>query len=368
MVSIIAFTEQGLRTAARIQKAFPDAEAAAKMRGGNVPESAAAWTAARFLKGNTLVFIGAAGIAVRCIAPCVKDKLTDPAVLVIDEAGRFVIPVLSGHVGGANAMALRIASILGAQAVITTATDTEGLFAVDVFAEQNGLRILNRNGIRHVSARLLQTGRITMRFDPPSAAPADLPQEVRLLSPQDTEPADVIISPFLPAAQAGESCRSAAVGSAECEETLFLVPREICIGMGCRKGRPQEELEAFLTALLAENGIRREAIAGIFSLDLKKEEPGLCGLAEKWKLPFRTFTAEQLRGVPGEFTASGFVESRTGVDNVCERAAMAACGTAGGRLILAKQAKDGMTAAAAVRNWKTIFVGADADRIPRASD
>ena len=100
-----------------------------------------------FREGEALVFIGAAGIAVRMIAPFVKDKLTDPPVIVIDEFGENVIPVLSGHIGGANGLALEIAASIGARPVITTATDLNDAFSVDLFAKENGLKIANRDGI-----------------------------------------------------------------------------------------------------------------------------------------------------------------------------------------------------------------------------
>lgn len=103
-----------------------------------------------------MLFVGAAGIAVRAIAPLVKDKLTDPAVLVMDEAGQFVIPILSGHVGGANELARLIAGLCQAVPVITTATDVNRVFAVDVFAAKNSLIIADREAARHVAMDLLE--------------------------------------------------------------------------------------------------------------------------------------------------------------------------------------------------------------------
>ena len=115
-----------------------------------------------FEKREALIFIGAAGIAVRSVAPYVKDKLTDPPVIVIDESGRHVIPVLSGHVGGANELALKIAAVIGAEPVLTTATDVSGAFSVDLFAGENGLRILNREGIAKVSSSALEGKAVTI--------------------------------------------------------------------------------------------------------------------------------------------------------------------------------------------------------------
>ena len=107
-----------------------------------------------FAQQFPVIFIGALGITVRAIAPLIRHKTVDSPVLVLDEAGQFVIPVLSGHLGGANELAQQIAESLHSAAVVTTATDVNGLFAVDVFARKNGLRMCNPEAIRHVSGKL----------------------------------------------------------------------------------------------------------------------------------------------------------------------------------------------------------------------
>lgn len=107
-------------------------------------KSLSEWTGSMFGQKRALVFIGAAGIAVRAIAPFVRDKMTDPPVVAVDEAGHFCIPLLSGHVGGANELAERMACWLQGIPVITTATDINGIFAVDVFAARRGLCITDR--------------------------------------------------------------------------------------------------------------------------------------------------------------------------------------------------------------------------------
>ena len=99
------------------------------------------WAARAFGRSEALVFVGAAGIAVRAIAPCLRHKSTDPAVVVVDEAGRYAVPILSGHLGGANDLARRIAALTGAEAVLTTATDVNGVFAADQWARRQGLLV-----------------------------------------------------------------------------------------------------------------------------------------------------------------------------------------------------------------------------------
>ena len=108
-----------------------------------VKESVEEWAAARFEAHEAIIFVGAVGIAVRAIAPSVKDKLSDSPVIVIDDTGSYVIPILSGHVGGADKIAVTIAELIGAQPVITTSTDLHEAFSADVFARENGLKIRN---------------------------------------------------------------------------------------------------------------------------------------------------------------------------------------------------------------------------------
>ena len=113
------------------------------------------WAGEGFMEADALVFCCAAGIAVRAIAPWVKDKTTDPAVVVTDEKGLFAVPVLSGHIGGANELAVEIARVTGGTPVVTTATDVNGLFAVDVFAEKNCLYLTDMKLAKEVSAALV---------------------------------------------------------------------------------------------------------------------------------------------------------------------------------------------------------------------
>jgi cobalt-precorrin 5A hydrolase len=303
----------------------------------SVSKSLSAWTREQFEGKNALLFIGACGIAVRAIAPFLGDKLTDPPVLVMDEAGKFVIPILSGHYGGANALAKQLAEKTGATAVITTATDVNGLFAVDVFAKKNHLVICNRNGIEKVSSRVLEKKAITMAIA--GGREGEPPKEVIIIPYPAQERVSVLISPFQEAA-----------GSAE----LQLCPKVIVIGIGCRRGKTLPQIEAVLQKQVEKANIRWEAISVIASIDRKGEEEGLLELAEKYQLPFLIFTKEELNKVTGEFQSSDFVQEQVGVDNVCERSAMAASGRQG-RLISEKYAEDGITIAIAAQDWRVIF-------------
>ncbi len=299
-----------------------------------VTESVADWAARRFEEKNALLFVGAAGIAVRAVAPLVKDKLTDAPVLVMDDGGRYVIPLLSGHVGGANELARLLAEKTGAEPVITTSTDVHGKFAVDVFAKKNGLRIRNREGIAAVSAKLLQGEEITLAvsegigIDRASLEEFQVrhPGEIRLVT---EGAADVRI------------VRPKETGGCA---ALVLEKKEYILGIGCRKGKEADALRAFVQKKLSAQKISMEEVSCIASIDCKKEEAGLVCLAKSGDIPFVTYSAEALAAVEGDFTESEFVRRQVGVGNVSERAAMAACAQTG-RLILPKQAEDGMTLA-----------------------
>ena len=140
-LELIAFTQRGNALAEQLAKTLSDhGHQAAYTRDGLKAE---AWAERAFSRSEGLIFVGATGIAVRSIAPHLRHKSTDPAVIVVDEGGQFVIPILSGHLGGANDLAREIATLIGAVPVITTATDVNGVFAVDQWARRQGLMVCN---------------------------------------------------------------------------------------------------------------------------------------------------------------------------------------------------------------------------------
>ncbi|MBQ6551725.1 MAG: cobalt-precorrin 5A hydrolase [Lachnospiraceae bacterium] len=285
---------------------------------------ASAWAEEAFREADALVFACASGIAVRAIAPWVRDKTTDPAVIVMDDHGHFVIPLLSGHIGGANELAQVLAEGLHATPVLTTATDVSGVFAVDVFAKKNHLAITDMKLAKDVSAALLAGQPVGFRSDVPWEGP--LPMGL-------TE---------------GEAALGIRIGKADGEQpfekTLALVPRRYAAGLGCRRGKPYEDLARFVAAQLEAAGVSEKELRCIASIDLKKDEQGLIELGEQLGVPFVTYTAEELQAVPGKFTVSEFVKAHTGVDSVCERAAVLA---SRGNLMKRKTAADGMTFALA---------------------
>lgn len=202
MIALISFTGRGQALAETLARAL-DGQAVRCNR----EQSLDGWTREHFQTGNALVFVGAAGIAVRAVAPYVKSKTTDPAVVVVDETGQFAVPILSGHLGGANELAQKVAALCGAVPVITTATDLSGVFAVDQWAKRQSCAILNPEGIKTVSGALLAGGRMEL------------------------------CSPWPVAGEPPEGV------------SLRLMPKIAVLGVGCKKDTPEEALEAAFAAL-----------------------------------------------------------------------------------------------------------------------
>mgnify|MGYP004645593839 FL=1 len=364
------------------------------------------WTSEQMKARRSLLFIGACGIAVRAIAPFLTDKLNDMPVLVMDEQGRFVIPVLAGHVGGANELALSLAERMGSTPVITTATDLNHCFAVDLFARRNALHIVNKDGIAKVSSRILAGEEVTMaveeghlREEATGSSEGKrllegikVPEGIRLVSCIPEFHADIPIVTTeviedIPAVSA-ESTEDAPAVSAESTtdapvaftessaeipditeapvdvlvapasygkgRLLTLRPKEYVIGIGCKRGKAAEQIDHFVNRALKESGISMEQVAAFVSIDWKKDEEGILWMSSHYGIPFVTCSAEELQQVEGNFHASEFVKSQVGVDNVCERAALRFSGP-DGILITGKQAEDGITVAIAKRRWSVSF-------------
>lgn len=312
-----------------------------------VTMSLSEWTGAQMAAHRTLVFIGACGIAVRAIAPWITDKLHDSPVIVMDEQGQHVIPLLSGHVGGANELALRLSEAIGAIPVITTATDLHSSFAVDLFAKKNDLWIYNKEGIAKVSAKVLAGSEIMMCVRTGHLETCEnLPDGIRLCEYPPEEPVDVLVTE--------NHSVSDTVERDSLKEQLILHPKKYVLGVGCKKETDSAKLEDYLQSILEQQGISIEEIAALASIDVKKDEACLLKFSEKHRIPFRTYSAQKLQAVPGEFHGSAFVKNTVGVDNVCERAAICAAGD-GGRLMLSKQVNDGMTVAIVEKIWKVAF-------------
>lgn len=380
-LAIISFTENGIKLSQTVAKRLSGRKVtlytkcsrytAEDLKVQRVKESLQVWTAQSMAEGDALLFIGACGIAVRAIAPNLTDKLHDVPVLVMDEEGQYVIPILSGHVGGANELARELADLMDARPVITTATDVQKKFAVDLFAKRNHLEIMNKDGIAKVSAKALAGEQLTIavrvqniefchpkfcevREEDFTEAENQLLREasmhkqdqeacgveppLRLVPYVKDQPVDIVVSEM-------QDNKNA---------LIWLRPKRYVVGMGCRKNKDTEELLAFYQETLEQAMVEPGEVYALASIDKKKDEPGLLAISERMRIPFFTYTAEELNRVGECVHSSEFVKAQVGVDNVCERAAFAGCGVSGW-LIYEKHAFDGMTIAIAERNWSVIL-------------
>lgn len=310
---LLSFTERGRALAERLRGEL-GGEADCARDGIRLHE----WTAERFPVAKALIFVGAAGIAVRAIAPYLVHKADDPAVVCVDEGGSFAIPLVSGHLGGANELAREIARILGATAVITTATDVNGVFAADEWARVQGCAVSGTEHIKAVSGKLL----------------SGEPVEVKTLFPVEGEPPEGV--------ELSDTAEPDVWVDVRPHAGLVVAPRALCLGIGCRRGVTKETLEARFAMFCHVSGVLPESIAEVATIDLKADEKGLLAFCTEhgWNLKF--YTAEELSKAKGTFTASDFVETQIGVDNVCERAAMLLAGM-DGDLFVRKFAGEGVT-------------------------
>ena len=330
----LSFTDKGEQLAERLSEEF-----GAYADRCNKPLNLQKWTEKAFAEADTIVFVGACGIAVRAIAPHVVSKVTDPAVIVIDECGEFVISLLSGHLGGANDMARRIAAFLGSVPVITTATDRNDVFAVDEWSKRQNAIVLEPPKIKLVSSKILDGKDVMVRsgFD----VKGELPEHLALTGQ----------NPDGASSAGGEPAEDADIEFDVFETSvkpLHIVPVIVHLGIGCRKDTPEVAIEQAFAAFKRETGLIERSVVKCASIDLKAGEPGLREFCEFHGWKFETFSAEELEAAEGEFESSEFVKKTTGVDNVCERAAVI---SSGGKLIAGKFAHEGVTFAAAAEPY-----------------
>lgn len=357
-VAMICFSLTGQETAEKLRQGLTGIGITATLDkksrylSDSITVSTSVWAGEKFRETDALIFVGASGIAVRSIAPYVASKKSDPAVLVVDECGKFVISLLSGHLGGANELALKAAKILDAVPVVTTATDLHERFAVDVFAKKNGCHIFHMKAAKEVSAALLAGEKVGFYSEFPiegvladglcvcdeNGMIADLAQNVQ---DQNTQKMELGI-----AVTVHRSCSPFA-------STVQVVPKCLTLGLGCRRGKEAQGIAEAVLSRLKEANLYEQAFEQIASIDLKMNETGIWSLAENWHVPFLTYTQEELMDVPGTFTPSSFVKKTTGADNVCERSAVLASGY--GRLLLNKKGQNGVTTAVAAREWRIHF-------------
>lgn len=286
------------------------------------------------------VFVCATGIAVRTIAPHLRSKASDPAVVVLDETGRFAVSLLSGHLGGANDLTLAVARAVGATPVITTATDATGLPAVDTLARRRGLAVAEASGIKHVSAALLE-GRKAVLFDPEDRLGARDDPALAAHFEHVSDPA--LLDARQPSVWAHWKRPPARLRTGR---LLALHPRVLVAGVGCRRGTRSDEIMTALNSALERRSLAVESLGRLASIDLKASEPGLVAAADELGLALATFPAAELERVDAP-NPSARVKAEVGSASVAEASALLAAGP-GARLVVPKEKHGRVTVAVAL--------------------
>lgn len=366
---IMTFTDKGHELANRICDVCktgvlkPDTEAAGiteiravRIESGKLNETTRnAWN-----DGYDLLFVSAVGIAVRAIAGLIDSKLSDRAVIVMDEDGRHIIPVLSGHVGGADNLAKMIADHTGGEVIITSASDVRNKPAFDEWAAANNFAILNKNMIAPVYDKVLSDKTIiVLCIDYEGELP--FVKCMRLtssgtpygenargeLSDTGSESSNIINEAVDVIICGDYDIDVINVLANKCEDkSLIMVRRNLTVGVGCKRGKSSDEIMNCIKDACEKAELDIRLIGRLATIDIKADEEGIKAVCanNRWKLS--TYTADELRAVPGDYESSEFVEKTVGVDNVCERAAA----LEGGSLIVNKSAYEGVTVAIAVCN------------------
>jgi cobalt-precorrin 5A hydrolase / precorrin-3B C17-methyltransferase len=343
VIGLIATTAAGRRMADRLVAAWPGETT---IHSGAIRDQIAeAWTTA-----GTIVCFLATGATVRLVAGLLADKRTDPGVVCVDEAGRYAVALLGGHAGGANAVARRVAGILGAEAVVTTATDTAGITAFDGFGTDLGFRLADRGPLAKVTAAVLDGAPAAVRADSTWPVPP-LPD-----GHGTTPPVTLAISDRLDAT--GD---------------LVYRPPSLVVGVGASRGVPAAELDDLVTEALADAGLAADSVRCLATIDVKATEPGIDTLRHRHGWPLVTFPATELSDVDVPHP-SEVVRTAVGAPSVAEAAALLAARRAGreAHLVVPKRASAMGTVAVArlVPRGRLTLVGlgpgADDLRAPRA--
>lgn len=342
-IGILSFSENGNHISEKISKwlkksHYNDVEIQ-RCEHGKLAE----WTEMHF-KDDAIIYIGSTGIAVRAIAPFVCSKLSDPAVIVIDELGAFCIPLLSGHIGGANLLASSIARFIDAKAVITTATDRNNVFAVDEWAVSQGMIIYDTKNILPVAVKLLNKEKTLMISE--VKITGKIPDGITLKyidkayksSLYNSISCDVLVSP-----------RYSSHAS-----PLHIVPRVTVLGIGCRRGTTKAEIETAYVSACKQIKLHPKSLAKICTIDIKKNESGLLEFASEYGILPTFYNSDELKSVSGDIESSDFVTKITGVDNVCERSAILGSGS-NGKVLMKKNIINGIAISLYIANCEYTF-------------
>jgi len=367
-IMVIAVTRRGAALARRLSVALPGVHVALPERFAAPGEQTysgpvRAVVETHFARATALVLVMAAGIAVRLVGPLLVHKRSDPAVVVVDDGGQFAISLLSGHLGGANQLAVQVAALLDATAVITTASEARGLPVLDLIGHEWGWRIDMASDLNAVTASLVNgehvgvlqvCGRRDWLPDPPPENVVRYPTAEAVLAAQPTTA--IVVSD------------QAEVALPAWLRRVIYRPPTLVLGTGASSGAPAHELRELAVASLAVGGYTPTSVGAVATLDRKREEPAVVALAAWLDVPIVTYSASELDAVCGHWTPSTAVQQAVGTRGVCEPAALLAAGCAD--LAVPKQKSAHATvaiarAAAGIPGWPTARLATLPAALPR---
>jgi cobalt-precorrin 5A hydrolase/precorrin-3B C17-methyltransferase len=319
MIGLISVTAAGRQAAARLEQSWPDARTYQGPAAEALPRA--------FRECDGIVSFLAVGATVRLIAPLLASKTEDPAVVCVDEALRYAVPVLGAHQGGGNDLARRVAAILGAEPVVTTASDAAGGAGLDAFGKDLGFTVEPGSDLAAVGAAILSGGRVTFTADARWPLPALPPNVVRTDRPEPGVPAVVVTDQKINMNERGAVFR----------------PPSLRVGVGASRGAPAEEIGQLIDGVLGELGVSHNSVRYLATVDAKADEPGLRSAAAMRGWSVVTFPASRLAAVPVP-NPSEVVRRAVGTPSVAEAAALL---DPGSELIMAKRASAHATVAVA---------------------
>ncbi|PID58847.1 cobalt-precorrin 5A hydrolase [candidate division KSB3 bacterium] len=271
-----------------------------------------------------IIFISSTGIAVRLSAAFLQDKTCDPAIVVVDDLGRYAISLLSGHLGGANRLAEKIAGVLACQPIVTTASDGRGIEAIDLFAQRHGFIMESMQDVKVLTGMMVDGKALKLLSEVQTSF--NYPHCVDKM--EDAEGCIYISS------QTAFPCEL---------PHCVLRPKNLAVGIGCRKGKSVNEILKALEQVFARHYLSLKSIRLMATIDVKKDEAGILAACEMLGAELRIFRADEIQQVQEQFAGSEFVESQVGVKAVSEPCAF----LAGGDILVGKTAIDGITIAVA---------------------
>lgn len=334
---IITLTKGGTELGIRLQEFLKEAVLytppkfyiAGKNR-KKIDEKMAEYMGRIFYQHRYLIFIMATGIVIRAIAPYIKDKKVDPGVIVMDEKGKNVISLLSGHIGGANDLTIKLATYLGTNPVITTASDVNNKVAVDTLAMELKCEIEDYKDATKVTAHIVNGEMVGILSEIPMSQP--LTQHFIVVDPQRAleESLTGLIIITNKRVFEGPNC-----------DKVLLRPKNIVIGIGCRQGKSIEEILYAIEDTLKELNISPKSIKHIATVDVKENEQGILDGAKALGVPVVIIDREKIREVEHQFETSDFVKKTIGVGAVCEPVAILS--SINGHFIQKKKTYGGIT-------------------------